>query len=182
MLMPELYQLAADNWNILGPFSLFAKHLDEQTQGDRDLADTVLARYVGTPSDMTSENIFNISDMYTDAFFWFGVDQFIHAHAEFGLANTFQYINYHVSEWYHMLYSEIPGVSHADEIFLLWNNLNGGLDEADTTVSKYFTTMWTNFIKFGDPTPPGTDLPFTWEPITKSDRRCVSSKTSYLWN
>ena len=52
--------------------------------------------------------------------------------------------------------SGIPnfGVSHADELFFLWNNLIGIefklFDEFDTLVSKYFTTMWSNFVKFGD--------------------------------
>ena len=66
-------------------------------------------------------------------------------------------------------------MSHADELFFLWNNLIGIefklFDEFDTLVSKYMTTMWSNFVKEGDPTPPGTFMPFTWEPITKSDKR-----------
>ena len=37
------------------------------------------------------------------------------------------------------------------------------------------TRMWTNFVKYGDPTPPGweQELGFTWEPVTSGDIRSV---------
>ena len=37
------------------------------------------------------------------------------------------------------------------------------LSEIDEKVSKIMTTAWTNFAKFGDPSPPGT--PFSWTPV-----------------
>ena len=39
-------------------------------------------------------------------------------------------------------------------------------------MSLKMTTMWTNFVKFGDPTPPDLSLDFTWEAATQEDLRC----------
>ena len=33
------------------------------------------------------------------------------------------------------------------------------------------TTMWTNFAKYGDPTPPGDDLQLRWDAVTAEDMR-----------
>ena len=38
-------------------------------------------------------------------------------------------------------------------------------------MSLKMTTMWTNFVKFGDPTPPDLSLDFTWEAATQEDLR-----------
>lgn len=38
-------------------------------------------------------------------------------------------------------------------------------------MSLKMTTMWTNFVKFGDPTPPDQSLDFTWEPVTQENLR-----------
>ena len=31
--------------------------------------------------------------------------------------------------------------------------------------------MWTNFVKFGHPTPAQADMGYTWEPVTAGDIR-----------
>ena len=160
---------------MLGPFALFAKHLDEQTAADRHLADAVLDRYVGGTDNFNAEHIFNISDMLTDAFFWFGVDRFVQYQVEFGQRNTFQYLNHHKNDAYHVIDWAIPGVSHADELYLMWNPLLRVhfplIDEADIAVSKHMTTMWSNFVKFGNPTPPGQDKSIEWEPVSKTQKK-----------
>ena len=45
------------------------------------------------------------------------------------------------------------------------------------------TRMWTNFVKYGDPTPPGweQELGFTWEPVTSGDIRSVED-ISFLFS
>ena len=39
------------------------------------------------------------------------------------------------------------------------------LNRQDLEMSWKMTTMWTNFVKFGDPTPPGDNLELRWDPI-----------------
>ena len=63
--------------------------------------------------------------------------------------------------------SGAPGVSHADELFLEFFS-SSSLSSEDTIVSRHLTHMWSNFVKFGDPTPTGEE--FTWEPITTQQR------------
>merc|ERR1712080_149472 len=68
--------------------------------------------------------------------------------------------------------SDIPGVNHSDELYYQWNPLDLNphpLNEDDSSVSRRITTMWSNFIKFGDPTVPGMEV--TWSPQTTEDRR-----------
>jgi len=31
--------------------------------------------------------------------------------------------------------------------------------------------MWTNFVKYGDPTPPDQQLGYTWTPVTPDDKK-----------
>uniref|UniRef100_A0A8R1DHY6 Carboxylic ester hydrolase n=1 Tax=Caenorhabditis japonica TaxID=281687 RepID=A0A8R1DHY6_CAEJA len=40
----------------------------------------------------------------------------------------------------------------------------------DEVLRDYFTTTWLNFIKFGNPTPAGSSLPFKWLPMDKTNR------------
>lgn len=38
-------------------------------------------------------------------------------------------------------------------------------------MSLRMTTMWTNFVKFGNPTPDPAEVGVSWEPVTKDDIR-----------
>ena len=38
-------------------------------------------------------------------------------------------------------------------------------------MSWKMTTMWTNFVKYGDPTPPGDDLEIRWDAVSAEDVR-----------
>ena len=42
------------------------------------------------------------------------------------------------------------------------------------------TTMWTNFVKFGDPTPPDQSLDFTWEAAKHEDVRSDRGRNGRL--
>ena len=60
-------------------------------------------------------------------------------------------------------------VSHGDEIHYQWTHDKLGVE--DSEMSLAITTMWTNFVKVGHPTPDPEDLGVTWEPVTKDDIR-----------
>merc|ERR1711974_197280 len=111
--------------------------------------------------------------------FAFGVDAFLEEHLKHSQRHTFQYQITHIGE-YHLVYapgldsSDIPGVSHSDESYLEWEplyNWSHPLNESDAAVSRYITTMWSNFIKQGDPTPVGSGLQVHWDPQTTENRR-----------
>ncbi|KPJ14974.1 Bile salt-activated lipase [Papilio machaon] len=62
------------------------------------------------------------------------------------------------------------GAGHADEISYLFDVsiMKEPPTEEDQLVIDRITTMWTNFVKYGNPTPEATDLlPVQWTPVTK---------------
>ncbi|XP_072941915.1 bile salt-activated lipase-like [Epargyreus clarus] len=66
----------------------------------------------------------------------------------------------------------VPGAIHADELGYLFdmNSLPDSPTPEDQLMIDRMTTMWTNFAKYGDPTPETSDLlPVKWEPITDSN-------------
>ena len=68
----------------------------------------------------------------------------------------------------------MQGVSHIDDLYLQWDWEY--LNEEDSRVSLAMTTMWTNFAKYGNPTPAGEDsLSFVWDPVTKDDIRLTNN-------
>ena len=69
-----------------------------------------------------------------------------------------------------------PWVGHSDEQYLQWDHLSGEeyqLNQRDLQMSLKMSTMWTNFVKFGDPTPPDQSLDFTWEAATQGNVRSL---------
>ncbi|XP_062528410.1 juvenile hormone esterase-like [Bombyx mori] len=64
-----------------------------------------------------------------------------------------------------------PGASHADEQGYLYDMsiFNTTLSENDALMIKRMTTLWTNFVKYGNPTPATTELlPLQWLPYHQS--------------
>ncbi|XP_046835897.1 juvenile hormone esterase-like [Vespa crabro] len=72
---------------------------------------------------------------------------------------------------------QIPGATHGDELFYMFY---GKLQEylslkplspgtKDYKIMEYFTQLWTDFAKTGNPTPTTTELiPVLWEPLEKN--------------
>ncbi|XP_022818121.1 bile salt-activated lipase-like [Spodoptera litura] len=63
------------------------------------------------------------------------------------------------------------GAVHADELGYLFDSgeLTGDIAPEDQLMIDRMTTMWTNFAKYGDPTPSTSGLlPIKWEPITRT--------------
>ncbi|KOB66240.1 Esterase, partial [Operophtera brumata] len=71
-------------------------------------------------------------------------------------------------------YKKMSGVGayHTEELQYLFDMGSGNLSEEQLLMKDMMTTMWTNFIKFGDPTPKQTKLlPVKWtqtDPTTKA--------------
>ena len=72
-----------------------------------------------------------------------------------------------------MNYQDYPWVGHSDEQFLQWLPYGDDvtLNSQDLEMSWKMTTMWTNFVKFGHPTPPGDDLEVRWDAVSAEDLR-----------
>ncbi|XP_063709566.1 juvenile hormone esterase-like [Culicoides brevitarsis] len=67
----------------------------------------------------------------------------------------------------------VKGACHADDIFYLFNMtmahvpVEENSDEA--VIRASMTKLWTNFAKYGEPTPKNTNLGFIWEPVDQVD-------------
>ena len=63
-------------------------------------------------------------------------------------------------------------MSHSDETILQWGYEHDyDLNDEDARMSLRLTTMWTNFVKFGNPTPDPDEVGVSWNPVTKNDVR-----------
>ncbi|XP_053602934.1 esterase FE4 [Plodia interpunctella] len=64
-------------------------------------------------------------------------------------------------------YSKEKGACHADEMFYLFDSKFWPFKvrKRDQKIIDFMTKIWTNFAKYGDPTPPSqSDLPIKWTP------------------
>ncbi|XP_063830897.1 esterase FE4-like [Ostrinia nubilalis] len=66
---------------------------------------------------------------------------------------------------------KLKGASHADELFYLFSQLPSMFENK---MIEVMTTLWTNFAKYGDPTPAVTDLlPVKWPAVRTEDQRAL---------
>jgi len=168
--LPTLLEFFIANWDMWGPILILQKKYLEIKEEDIELSAEILKHYCGD-KNVSMENLGEVTDMFTDAFFWYGIDRYLDHHLDHSYGSVYQYLNTHLNDNSQMVWMPgvggVPGVSHADELFLQFFG-SSSLGSSDTLVSWHITTMWSNFIKFGDPTPPGGD--FSWDPVTKEKR------------
>ena len=70
--------------------------------------------------------------------------------------------------------TEVRGACHFDEIFYLFDCKLVGMNVSENSpagkMRRTMCKMWTNFAKFGNPTPDGeNDLPFKWNPVRSAE-------------
>ncbi|XP_049825198.1 uncharacterized protein LOC109604446 [Aethina tumida] len=73
----------------------------------------------------------------------------------------------------------MPGVGHAEELRYLFKGNETNINASDQRTIQRMTTMWTNFAKYGTPTPKEDSLfdNVIWEPARASN---ASSDLKYL--
>jgi len=174
--LPSSLPLVIDQWDTVGPTLLFMRKLLEIQEKDKVLAREVILHYTGAESvgNVTLDDLDQMTKMFSDAFFWYGVYRFIEIHREHSEGKLFQYMNKHVNDGIQFIWSgaeHIDGVIHADELSIEFSPYigvpNRNLSESDTVASKFMTTTWTNFMKTGDPG-------MGWDPITRTAWKYMS--------
>ncbi|XP_063622118.1 esterase FE4-like [Cydia splendana] len=71
-------------------------------------------------------------------------------------------------------YDEVDGACHGDDLLYVFDAVLWPfkINEDDNLMIRRMTTMWTNFAKYGDPTPTITkELPLRWLPSNKENLR-----------
>ena len=166
LLDPSQWDYSRNTFNISGPQLLFnIADKNEITQKDVDNAYKLLDYYVGTVDDINEENQEGMFKMFTDASFLFGIHNGIRYLLKHGVT-VYQYVLTYQGEYSFLNLYNIPtmGVCHADDLIYIFDPVFGNrpLNDDDEFVRHLMTSAWTNFAKYGDPTPP--DSSFEWTP------------------
>ena len=123
--------------------------------------------YLGSISNLGPDRNQEFFDSLTDDTFAHGIHK-----AKRDLVNNgnkvFQYLlSYEGEHSFSELYGIPPvGVCHGDDVQYLFSPnfiSRDPLSDNDALVKELMTDLWTNFAKFGDPTPPGSK--FSWIPV-----------------
>ncbi|ELU08147.1 hypothetical protein CAPTEDRAFT_226317 [Capitella teleta] len=120
--------------------------------------------------------------MITDAAFGMAMDR--QAKWQQEVADTYVYIQGYRSPNATSLYEEWMGAPHNCEVPYVWGyprllhnpavredseivwDIIGWIDPVDVDFTNYFQTMWSNFARFGDPTPEPVEAPEGNDPTT----------------
>ena len=175
--LPSLFPLFYQMPDIFGPRLLFMLKEAEIVDYDRDLAKEIILHYTGaaTLEDLTIDNLNQITEMYTDAAFFFGNNRFVELHRGHAEGTLYQYMNKYINDGFQVIWApgldSLPGVSHSAELTLEFSPYigmeNKNLTARDAAASLFITTAFTNFMKTGDPG-------LGWDPITQSDWKYMS--------
>ncbi|KAJ8723702.1 hypothetical protein PYW07_007682 [Mythimna separata] len=150
--------------------------------GDKleDALSTVRHFYIG--DENASENLKDdITDFATDFIYNHPTQRMAERFLDIGAKTVYRYIfSYSGGRNYFKVIRNLnsTGAVHADELGYLFEN---DMFSGDTTTPKdqlmidRITTLWTNFAKYGDPTPGTSELlPVKWKPITKTSQPYLS--------
>jgi len=163
---PELFTLMSANWtDHYGPLTLLGRTgMGDITERDKELSGDILEYYTGSENTMTEEDFSAVTAMRSDAIFWQGIDRTVRMLVGQGV-KVYQYIfsyrGQHSCLDAQGVEPGLFGVAHADEQLYLFDPLYywdlHDLNENDTNIRDLLVSYWTNFAKYGDPTPPGSD-------------------------
>jgi len=180
------YAKVRDDWETFGPFMLFDQHEEDVTEQVIEYSNQVAEFYLsGGIQNYKYENIQGIVNMYSDSWYWYTMDDWARLAIQNNL-NTFQYVFSYDSLFSLLFLAGVPdptnyGVCHGDEISLLFGGaLSSVLPSNDKDVSQDLIRWWTNFAKYGEPTPPGQDEEVSWSSLADSGKYLVINHTSYM--
>ena len=160
---PSIWQDYQDDFEDIMPRILFdVPYINEITETDIAKSYQVVEHYIGSVDNINENNLQGIFDVFTDSGFLYG----IHETTNYLLAHNVKvYQAILTYQGQHSLTEYVGlgkyGVCHADDLFYMWTNVR--LNSEDIKVRKVMTDAWANFAKYGDPTPPGSEL--TWLPV-----------------
>ncbi|XP_967137.2 juvenile hormone esterase-like [Tribolium castaneum] len=172
---PYLIDELDDKFNEVVPISLL---YDETSSRAKEVTNKIRKFYFGA-SKITESSRFDVVDMYTDGWFLNGADEAIRYYLKYGKKPVYYYLFGHrgVASFTEIFGDKEKdyGVCHADELQYLFPIGDGLFPDKppspdDKKMAKIMTTLWTNFAKFGDPTPvTNEDIPNKWTPVISKD-------------
>ncbi|CAH0731230.1 unnamed protein product, partial [Brenthis ino] len=138
----------------------------------QEMEDLVRHFYIGD-EDITDAVRWSIIDFSSDYYFNFPVQKSIQKYLENGGQDVYQYLFAYSGNINFFMNKDnvtVEGAAHGDDVGYLFDSSfdKEQPSEADQRIIDQMTTLWTNFVKYGEPTPEVSDLlPVQWVPTTK---------------
>nr|UYG55598.1 esterase 1 [Arma chinensis] len=153
-----------DNFARLAPLSLF---YGNSSSNPSEVTKKVREFYFND-GQITSglDSWYNLTQVYTDSWFVIGIIDGANYHSGDVYFYYFDYIGEYTygPEYNRTLYFGAP---HTEEINFIWENpnVNWTLRGDDLKFSRRLVKIWTDFAKFGTPTPRGSEISWSkWNP------------------
>ncbi|XP_026739974.1 esterase FE4-like [Trichoplusia ni] len=153
---------------------IFASDLEFSSEDIAANLSKQLKEYYFGQDKINLENLYTISKLNTELYFEAPAILESQAIIKITKANVFNYyFNYSGGRNFLKFLSGFKneeGASHSDEILYLFKGKIWPfpISEKDQKIIDWMTTMWTNFAKYGHPTP-SNELPVVWKPSQKED-------------
>ncbi|KAJ6641686.1 Thimet oligopeptidase [Pseudolycoriella hygida] len=133
--------------------------------------------YFGENVRVSNKTLAEYNDLLSDLFFVYGIDQSVKGHAKNANAKSYYYrfsVDANLNAFKSMLNTKsLSGASHGDELCYLFRCRmfeevydNAADDSIEMNTIRTVTKLWTNFAKFGNPTP--DDHPIEFKPVDKN--------------
>ncbi|KAG7299981.1 hypothetical protein JYU34_017016 [Plutella xylostella] len=159
---------------------MFASDLEFESEEQASAESKRVNKYYFGDDPISMKKILNVSELYTD--YYFEIQSILES--EIFLETSDQPVfNYHYKYSgsrnfvkYLSGYRGAPGACHGDELLYLFNGWLWPfpINADDRTVIYRLTRMWTNFAKYGDPTPAlDASLPVRWAPSERGNIRVL---------
>ncbi|KAK5647002.1 hypothetical protein RI129_005466 [Pyrocoelia pectoralis] len=172
---PHLVKQLDTNFNKIVPISLFYKN----TCTNSDYISKKLREFYIGDKKVDKSSRYGVIDLFTDGWFLHGADESVRQHTKHTNTPVYYYLFGHngvasFSQIFGDPYQRY-GVCHADELqylFPVGDSLfpNQKQDELDKRMIELVTSLWTNFAKFGDPTPELNNVIHTkWESVKSKE-------------
>ncbi|KAH8326234.1 hypothetical protein KR067_004032 [Drosophila pandora] len=176
---PQLLQIIENDFGRLVPHDLNVTHVHDRVTRE------IRAFYLGN-KHVGIESVDEMIALLTDLMFLQGIRRTARNHAKYGNAPVYMYrfsFDGALGLYKRMLGIPRPGVCHGDELGYLFKfgffNLSLDPKSMEVQVKNRMVRMWTNFAKYGSPTPDTEDSNLTtkWAPIDPSN---VMNSLNYL--
>ncbi|KAM3955957.1 carboxylesterase 5A, partial [Aphomia sociella] len=130
------------------------------------LAKIVQTFYMGNKT-FSNESMLELVDFSSDFILNHAAESSINRYMKQGAGNVYKYLFSYVGG---SSYKNVPGVGayHTEELKYLFGP-DTEFSEEQILIKNRMTKMWTNFVKYGDPTPELTALlPVSWTPVKET--------------
>ncbi|XP_058988325.1 juvenile hormone esterase isoform X2 [Musca domestica] len=165
---PQLLDIIENDFTRLVPRDL-------NVTDDRERVTREIRQFYLGNKQVGIESVDEMIALLTDLMFVHGIRRTVRNHAKYGNMPVYMYrfaFDGALGLYKRMLGLQRPGVCHGDELGYLFKfgffNLSLDPKSMEVLVKNRMVRMWTNFAKYGNPTPPHLNDDFlntTWSPV-----------------